>query len=134
MSNLTEIASAFKIVSDSFDLFRLKPNDSDIQRINDIIVVTPLSVTLTGTNSGTADGDFFSDAVYKSNNGGIASNFMHASREDYGPAIARLGKEDRISKMRGMEHVCNAVTDNKNRICAVEVGTCNLIMANVEKT
>ena len=57
---------------------------------------------------------------------------MCAARENYDPAIARLGKDNRISKMRGMEHVCKAGTDNKNRIRAVEVGAHNLIIANVK--
>ena len=92
MSNIKYIASAFKIVSDSFDPIRLKPNDNDLQRLNEVLVVTSLSFTLAGTNYGTADGVVLSDVVYKSNNGGRSLEVMRAAREDYDPAIAGLGK------------------------------------------
>ena len=134
MSDLTEIASALKIASDSFNPIRLKPNDDDLQHLNEVLVVTSISVTLTGTNSVTADSIVLSNAVYKSNNGGRAFVFMRTAHEYYDPSITRLVKEDRISMMCGMEHVWKAGTNNQNRIRAVEVGARNLIIANIETT
>ena len=132
MSDPTEIAFTFKIARDYFNLIRLKPNNHDLHRLNEVLVVTYLSVNLTGTNSGTSDGVVISDVVYKSNNGRRAFDFMHTAREDYDPSIARLGKEDHISKMRGMEYVWKAGTDNQNWMRAVEVDVRNLIIANVK--
>ena len=105
MSDITEIASAFKIASDSFDPIHLKPNDDDLQRLNKVLIVTALIFTLTGSGSGTANGVVITKAVYKTNNGVRSLDFMRAAREDYDPTITRLGKDDRIPKMRGMEHV-----------------------------
>ena len=92
MSNLTEIDFAFKIASDSFDPTRLKPNDNGLQHLNGVLVVPSLSVPFTRTNPGTANDVVLSDAVYKSNNGVRAFDFIHTSREDYDPSISRLGK------------------------------------------
>ena len=63
MSGLTEIASAFKIASNSFDSIPLNENDDDLQRLNEVIAATALSVTLTGTGSGTANGVFLTEEV-----------------------------------------------------------------------
>ena len=68
MSNLTEIASAFKIVSNYFDPIRLKPNNDNHQRLNKVLVVTALSVILTRTGYGTFDNVAVTEAVYKTNN------------------------------------------------------------------
>ena len=112
----------------------MKPNDDNLHCLNEVLFVTALSVTLTGTVSGTFDNVVLTEAVYKTNNRGRAFYFMRAAHEDYDPAIARIGKYNRISKMRGMEHVWKAGTGNQNRILAVEVGACNLVITNIEAT
>ena len=134
MSNITEIASVFKIASNSFDPIRLKPNDDGLHQLNEVLVSTTLSATPTGTGSGTANGLVLTGAVYKTNKGGRDFDFMRAAPEHYDPDIARLGKDDRISKMRVMEHVWKVWEENQIRIYAVEVGARNLIIDNVETT
>ena len=59
---------------------------------------------------------------------------MRNARPDYDPDIERLSKEDRLSNIRGMDHIWAAGTANQSRICAVELGAQNLILANVEST
>ena len=72
--------------------------------------------------------------VYKTNHSGSTFNFMRTVHADYDPAIAVLSKDDRVAKLRGMEHSWTAGTANQSRIRAVEVGARNLILANVEST
>ena len=71
------------------------------------------------------------EAVYQTNHGG-AFDLMRDAHPDYNPYIKRLSKDNCLSKMRGMEHSWAAGTANQSRICAVDVGARNLILANVE--
>ena len=71
-------------------------------------------------------------SVYQTNHVGVPLYFMSDARPDYNPAIERLSKDDRLAKMRGMEHIWAAGTAKQIRIRAVEVGVRNLILANVE--
>ena len=89
------------------------------------------SVTLTGTTAGCASSVILPDSVYQTNHGGVPLDFMHDARPDYNPAIEILSKDDRLAKICGMEHSWAAGTANQSRICAVEVGARNLILANV---
>ena len=59
---------------------------------------------------------------------------MRTARADYDPAIESHTKEDRVAKLRGMEHSWTAGKANQSRIRAVEVEARNLILANVEST
>ena len=134
MSDLTDITAIFQKASDAFGPITAKPRDADLQRLNESLVVCTLSVTLTGTTAGCASGVVLPADVYKVNHAGATFNFMRAARADYDPAIENLSKEDRVSKLRGMEQTWKAGTANQSRIRAVEVGARNLIIANVEST
>ena len=59
---------------------------------------------------------------------------MRNARPDYDPDIQRLSKDDRLSKMRVMEHSWSSGTANQSRIRAVEIGAQKIILANVEST
>ena len=65
---------------------------------------------------------------------GGAFNFIRNARPDYNLAIERLSKDDCLAKMRRMEHSWAVGTSNQSRIRPVEVGTRNLILANVKST
>ena len=47
---------------------------------------------------------------------------MRDACPDYDPDIKQLSKDNRLSKMQGMEHNWAAGTANQSLICAVEVG------------
>ena len=133
MSKLTDITTIFQKASDMSGPITEKPRDSELQQLNKTLVVCTLSVTLTGTTSGCTSGMVLPDAVYQTNHGG-AFDFMRNARPDYNPDIKRLSKDNRLSKMRGMEDIWSAGTANQIRIRAVEVGSRKLILANVELT
>ena len=130
MSKLTDITATLQKASDSFSPTRSKPNGGDIQRLNKMLVVFCLSVTLTGTATGSPSGVVLPESVYKANHGGASFNFMHSARADYEPAIQNLTKDDRTSMMRGLEQIWAAGTANQSRICAIKVGARNLIVPN----
>ena len=92
-----------------------------------------LSVTLTRTTAGCASGLVLPEAVYQTNHRG-AFNLMLNAHPEYDLEIERLSKDDRLSKMRGMEHRWAVRTANQSRIRVVKVGARNLILANVELT
>ena len=118
MSELTNINAIFQKASDTFGPITAKPRDADLQRISKTLVVCILSVNLTGTTAGCASGVVLPEAVYQMKHGG-AFDFMRDARPDYNPDIERLSKDDRLSKMRGMEHSWAAGTSNQSPICAV---------------
>ena len=121
MSELTEINAIFQKASDTFDPITEKPRDADLQRLNETLVVCTLSVTLTGTAAGCASDVVLPEAVYQTNHGG-AFDFMCDARPDYNPDIERFSKDNRLSKMRWMEHIWAAGMANQIRIRAVKVG------------
>ena len=121
MSNLTDIHTIFQKASDTFGPITAKWRDSDLQRLNETLVVYTLSVTLTGTTAGCASGVVLPEAVYQMNHGG-AFESMRNARPDYDPYIKRLSKDDLLLKMQGMEESWAAGTANQSRIRAVEVG------------
>ena len=133
MSELTDINAIFQKASDTFFPITAKPHDANLQQLNETLVVCTLGVTLSGTTTGCTSSVVLPKAVYQTNHGG-AFNFMRNARPDYDPDIERLSKDDRLSKMRGMEHSWAAGTANQIRICTVQVGAQNLILANVELT
>ena len=133
MSEPTDIKAIFQKASDTFGPITEKPRDSDLQQLNETLVLCTLSVNLTGTTSGCASGVVLPEAVYQTNRGG-AFDFMRKARPNYDPDIEQLSKGDRLSKIRGMEHSWAAGTANQSRIHEVEVGARNLILANVEST
>ena len=55
MSDLTDITAVFATASAAFEPITRKPNNADLQRLNEVLVVCCLSVTLTGTNVGCPD-------------------------------------------------------------------------------
>ena len=59
---------------------------------------------------------------------------MRNARPDYDPDIERISKDNRLSKILGIEHSCSVGTANQIQIRAVEVGARNLILDNVEST
>ena len=133
MSELTDINAIFQKASDTSGPITANPRGVDLQQLNKTLVVCTLSVTLTGTTSGCAYGAVLPKAVYQTNHGGDF-DFMHKARPDYNPDIERLLKDDRLSKMRGMEHSLAAGTANQSRIHAVEIGARELILAIVKST
>ena len=133
MSKLTDITAIFQKTSDAFGPITAKPRDADLQQLNKTLVVCTHSVTLTGKTAGCASGVVLPNSIYQTNHRG-AFDFMRDARPNYNPAIKRLPKDDRLSKMRGMEHSWAAGTSNKSQIRAVEVGARNLILANFELT
>ena len=130
MSELTDITATFQKAIDAFSPIGSKPNDGELQWPNKVLVVYCLSVTLTGTATGSPSGVVLPESVYKANHGGASFNFMHSARADYEPAIQNLTKNDRASMMRGLEQIWAAGTTNQSRICAINVGACNLILPN----
>ena len=134
MSELTDITATFQKASDSFIPILSKPNDGNLQRLNKMLVVFCLSVTLTGTATGSPSGVVLPESVYKANHGGASFNFMHSARADYEPAIQNLTKDDHALMMHSQEHSWAAGTANQSLIHAIEVGERNLILANVEPT
>ena len=60
-------------------------------------------VTLTGTTAGCASGVVLPEAIYQTNHGG-EFDFMRDARPDYNSDIERLSKDERLSKMRGMDN------------------------------
>ena len=121
MSELTDVNAILQRASDTFRPITAKPRDADLQRLNETLVVCILSVTLTGTTDGCASGVVLPEAVYQTNHGGDF-DFMHKVRPKYDPDIERLSKDNRLSKMQGMEHNWADGTANQSLICAVEVG------------
>ena len=68
MSELTNINTIFQKASDTFGPNTAKPRDANLQRLNKMLVVCTLSVTLTGTTAGCASGMVLPKAVYQTNN------------------------------------------------------------------
>ena len=81
MSKLTDINAIFQKASDTFGTINTKPRDSDLQRLNETLVVCTLRVTLTGTTAGCASGVVLPKAVYQTNHGGDF-DFMRNTRPD----------------------------------------------------
>ena len=52
MSKLTDITAIFQKASDAFGPITVKPRDSDLQQLNETLIVCTLSATLTGTTAG----------------------------------------------------------------------------------
>ena len=94
MSKLTDITSTFHKASDAFSPIISKANDGDLQRLNEVLVVCCISVTLTVTAVGSPSGVVLPNVVYKANHGGAYFNFMRDARADYDPAIKNLSKDD----------------------------------------
>ena len=114
MSALTYIAAALKLASDEFDPIKLTPNKDDLQRLNKVIVVCCLGVTLTGKDAGCASGVVLPSGVYKSHHGGISFDFMRDARADYDPTIATLTTPNAHTlKLRGLEHMWESGTAKK---------------------
>ena len=111
MSKLTDINAIFQKASDTFGPITAKTRNTDLQRLNNTLVVGTLSVTLTGTTAGCASGVVLLEAVYQTNHGG-AFDFIRDARPDYDSDIERLSKDDRLSKMWEMEHSWAAGTAN----------------------
>ena len=65
MTDLTDITAVFATASAAFKPVVRKPNDANLQRLNEALVVCCLSVTLTGTSTGCPCGVVLSDTVYK---------------------------------------------------------------------
>ena len=131
MSKLTDIHAHPRHVPEGEQ--HAKPRDADLQRLNKTLAVCTLSVTLTRTTAGCASGLVLPEAVYQTNHRG-AFNLMLNAHPEYDLEIERLSKDDRLSKMRGMEHRWAVRTANQSRIRVVKVGARNLILANVELT
>ena len=132
MSELTDVTATFQKASDAFSPISSNSNYGNLQRLNEVLVVCCLSVTLSGMAAGSPSGVFLTDSVYKANHGGASFNFMRAARIDYEPAIQNLSKHDRESIMRGLKHSWAAGTANQSHICAIKVGARNLILANIK--
>ena len=134
MSELTDITANFHKASNALSPISSKPNDGKLQRINKVIVVCCLSVTLTRKVAGSPSGVVLPDSVYKAKYGGLSFNFMRDVYVEYDPVIKNLSRYDRVSMMRGLEHSWAVGTANQSRIRAIEVGARNLILDNVEPT
>ena len=103
MSKLADINPISQKVSDTFGPITAKSRGADLLHLNETLVVCTLSVTLTGMTAGCASGVVLPKAVYQTNHGG-AFDFMRDARPDYDPDIEQISKDDRLSKMQGMEH------------------------------
>ena len=135
VSALAEIAAAFKLASDKFDPIKSTPNNNDLQRFNEVLVVFCLSINLTGKDAGCASGVVLPDGVYKYHHGGISFDFMPNARANYEPTIDTLATPDsRASKLHILQHMWATGAANQNRIRAVELGARNLILASVKST
>jgi hypothetical protein len=134
MSDLTDITAVFATASAAFEPIARKPNDADLQRLNEVLVVCCLSVSLTGTDAGCPSGVVLTDTVYKLTHT-ASFDFMRDARAEYDDAIAEL-KDDatRVAKTRVMEHRWTAGTRNQRRIRAIEVGARKLVLDNVDET
>ena len=75
MSELTDITAVFVTANEAFDPITNKPNDADLQRLNEALVVCCLSVSLTGEDAGCPSGVVLSDAIYTTTNT-TSFNFM----------------------------------------------------------
>lgn len=134
MSDLTDITAVFATASDAFEPIARKPNDADLQRLNEALVVGCLSITLTGTDAGCPSGVVLAASVYLDAHSS-PFNFMRDARAEYNPAIALLADDaTRVAKTRVMEHEWAAGTRNQRRIRAIEVGARKLILDNVDET
>ena len=63
--DLTDITAVFATASAAFEPIARKPNDANLQRLNEALVVCCLSVTLTDTSEGCPSRVVLSDTVYK---------------------------------------------------------------------
>ena len=70
MSNITDITATFQKASDAFSPISSKPKNGYLQRLNKVIVVYCLSVTLTRTAVGSPSGVVLPYSIYKENHGG----------------------------------------------------------------
>ena len=122
----------FQKASDAFSPIISKPKNGDLQRLNKVLVVCCLSVTLNRTAAGSPSIVVLPHSVYKANHRGMFLDFMQAVRADYNPTIQNLAKDDRALMMRGLKHSWVTGTANQSRIRAIEVGAHNLILANVK--
>ena len=133
MSTLTDIAAAFKLVSDEFDPIKSTSNNNDIQCINEVLVVCCFGVTPTGKDTGCASGIVLPDGIFNPDHRGISFNFMHDVQADYNPTIASLTTPNaRKSNLCNLKNMWAAGMANQNCIRAVELGVHNLILANIE--
>ena len=134
MSELTDITATFQKASDVFSPIRSKQNNGDLQRLNEVLVVCCLRVTLISTAAGSPSIVVLSNSVYKSIHCSMSFNFMLKPHADYDPAIKKLSKDDRMLMMRGLENIWVAGTANQSHIRAIEVGARNIIPANFKLT
>ena len=58
----------FQKVSDDFDPINSKPNNDNLQRTNEVLVIAALRVTLTDNTTGCVLGVILPNAIYKKNN------------------------------------------------------------------
>ena len=98
MSKITNITDIFQKASNMFGPITAKPRNSDLQQLNETLVVCTISVTLTGTTARCASGVVLFNAVYQTNHVG-AFYFMRDARPDYKTDIGQLSKDNRLSKM-----------------------------------
>ena len=81
MSDLTDSTAVFATASMAFNPIARKPNDANLQRLNEVLVVCYLSVTLTGTGAGFPSGVVLSNTVYKlSHTDTYSFDFMRNAR------------------------------------------------------
>ena len=134
MSDLTDITVVFVTASAAFEPIARKPNDADLQRLNEALVVCCLSVTLTGTSAGYPSGVILADTVYKLKHT-VLFDFIRNARAEYYAVIALLADDvTRVTKTRIMEHKWTAGTRNQRRIRAIKVGARKLVLDNVNET
>ena len=122
MFELTGINNTFQKARNAFSPIGPKPNDGDLQRLNEVLVICCPSVTFTRTAAGSPSGIFLPEYVYKENHRGASFNFMRAACAYYNPSIQNLTKDNRMLMMRGLEHSWAAGMANQSRIRAIELG------------
>ena len=134
MSELTDITTVFARASITFKPITRRPNDADLQRLNEAPVVCCLSITLTGTSVGCPSGGILSDVVYTLSH--VESfDFMRNVREEYYPVTTLLADDaTRVAKTRVTEQEGTVWTRNKRRIRSIEVGARKLILDYVDET
>ena len=119
MFGLTDITATFQKASDAFNPISSKPNNGDLQSLNEVLVFCCLVITLTRTSAASPSRVVLSIFIYKANDGGASFNFMCNAHADYDPAIKLLSKDDCVSMMRGLNHNWAAGTANQSRIRAI---------------
>ena len=134
MPGLTDITAVFATVSATFKPIARKPHDTNLQRLNEALVVCCLFLTLTDTCAGCPSGVVLSDTVYKLSHTD-SFNFMRDAREEYNPDITKLADDStRVAKTRVMEHEWTAETRDQRRIRSIEVGAHKPILDNAKTT